>query len=238
MLTVFLAGRGEYRRGEVRTAVERGFVGLVPPDEPGILLADPNDPYVHLYCRFAGAFATSVALQIIAERGRRFFRSSSFLSVAGHLRRIGYVGRSSRRESAGFDARDLRLLEALVVLQGTAASRPRVSGEDIRHYLVENLDQPTDLDRMARDLAVSRSTLCRRAREDLGMSVLRVHERVKIRWAETLLRDTELTVAEIAAHVGYSDAFYFSRVFKKHLGMSPRAYRRSAGGFPAENLRI
>jgi AraC-like DNA-binding protein len=238
MLTVFLAGRGEYRRANVRTSVERGFVGLVPPDDPGILMADPEDPYVHLYCRFGGSFAVALAERIIAENGSRFFRSSSFFAVAGHLRRIGHVGQSSRRDSPGFHGRDIRLLEALVLLQGTASARAHVSGDDIRHYLMEHLDQPTDLDRMARDLAVSRSTLCRRARHDLGSSVQQVHEREKIRWAETLLRETELTIGEIAAHVGYSDGFYFSRVFKKQVGVSPRAYRRQTNGFPAPHLRI
>ncbi|MDI4644773.1 helix-turn-helix domain-containing protein [Cohnella sp. F6_2S_P_1] len=43
--------------------------------------------------------------------------------------------------------------------------------------------------------------------------------------AKTLLRSTPLKFYEIAGQVGYADPNYFSLLFKKHAGMSPRDYR-------------
>jgi AraC-like DNA-binding protein len=40
-----------------------------------------------------------------------------------------------------------------------------------------------------------------------------------------LLRETDLSVKEIANRLGYEDQFYFSRLFKLVNGISPRAYR-------------
>jgi len=42
-----------------------------------------------------------------------------------------------------------------------------------------------------------------------------------------LLEQTSLSMAEIAYQVGYDDALYFSRVFRKVLGLAPSTYRKS-----------
>jgi YesN/AraC family two-component response regulator len=45
--------------------------------------------------------------------------------------------------------------------------------------------------------------------------------------AKNILLNTERTVKEIAISLGYGDAFYFSRLFKKYAGMSPANFKRS-----------
>jgi AraC-like DNA-binding protein len=50
--------------------------------------------------------------------------------------------------------------------------------------------------------------------------------RLKIQRACQLLDTTELRVNEVAAAVGSTDPFYFSRFFRKITGQSPRAYRQ------------
>jgi AraC-like DNA-binding protein len=44
--------------------------------------------------------------------------------------------------------------------------------------------------------------------------------------AKSLLSDTRLSVSGIANICGYSDQYYFSRLFKKHTGVTPSEYRR------------
>jgi YesN/AraC family two-component response regulator len=41
---------------------------------------------------------------------------------------------------------------------------------------------------------------------------------------------TSLSVQEIAVRTGYGDAYYFSRIFKKVTGLSPKSYRKSSKG--------
>ena len=41
-----------------------------------------------------------------------------------------------------------------------------------------------------------------------------------------LLRETDLSISEVARRVGYEDALYFSRLFKRYMGVSPRAFRQ------------
>lgn len=49
--------------------------------------------------------------------------------------------------------------------------------------------------------------------------------RRRIEQARVLLRSTEATVGELAAELGFSDAFHFSRTFKRLMGMSPQVFR-------------
>jgi LacI family transcriptional regulator len=57
--------------------------------------------------------------------------------------------------------------------------------------------------------------------------------RIRMERASRLLRETDLSLAEIASRAGFADANYLSIAFKKQTGVSPRAYRaekRSPGG--------
>ena len=48
---------------------------------------------------------------------------------------------------------------------------------------------------------------------------------IRLNQAKELLISSSLNVGEIAAIVGYENALYFSRVFRKYAGLSPSAYR-------------
>ena len=47
---------------------------------------------------------------------------------------------------------------------------------------------------------------------------------------------TNKTIKEIAYHLGYTDEFYFSRLFKSHTDISPQLYRETVGFGKAEGL--
>lgn len=53
--------------------------------------------------------------------------------------------------------------------------------------------------------------------------VYRVQHRIRL--AQQLLKESSLSVSEIADHLGYSDVFFFSRQFKTYTGLSPRHFR-------------
>jgi len=57
------------------------------------------------------------------------------------------------------------------------------------------------------------------------MSPVDYRNRIRITNACSLLESTSLSVEEIAALVGFETPFYFSRLFKRAMGVSPRQYR-------------
>jgi AraC-like DNA-binding protein len=232
MLTVVRSGTGLYHsRGSVER-VGPGTIGLVlPSTDPGLLMADPDDPYDHCYCRFAGREALSMArAAVIARGGRRFFEDSRWVEVSGIVE--GMLSRWRQAAPTGDAWMDqaecelARILSLLVVPVQTG--RMRLSGDEIRRYLNEHLAEPLDLGRMAKHFHMSRSQFSRRAHQLLGDRLSAVSTRLKIDFSMALLAAStlELGVAEIARRVGYEDPLYFSKVFRRRVGTSPSHYRR------------
>ncbi|MDF2669804.1 MAG: two component transcriptional regulator, AraC family, partial [Paenibacillus sp.] len=48
----------------------------------------------------------------------------------------------------------------------------------------------------------------------------------RVQVALDLLQSTEMTISEIAEHVGYAPAYNFSKVFKQKMGITPKQYRK------------
>ncbi|MBU5348306.1 helix-turn-helix domain-containing protein [Paenibacillus lautus] len=64
-------------------------------------------------------------------------------------------------------------------------------------------------------------------KEHTGISPIQYLNKIRIDHAKLLLRNTALPVKQIAEESGFSDSFYFSRLFHKVTGMSPRDFRNS-----------
>lgn len=79
---------------------------------------------------------------------------------------------------------------------------------------------------LAERLHVSESTLSKRFREETGRTAGSYLDELLHRQCSRLLLSSELSMAEIAEQLGFSDPFYFSRFFKKKQGETPSGYRR------------
>ncbi|WP_442940280.1 helix-turn-helix domain-containing protein [Nostoc sp.] len=62
-----------------------------------------------------------------------------------------------------------------------------------------------------------------------GTTVLGYVQFLRLEQAQQLLKDTNLTVAEIASQVGYESITHFRCLFKRQFGMTPREYRHHKG---------
>ena len=78
---------------------------------------------------------------------------------------------------------------------------------------------------LARRLSISTSHLHRVFSQEIGMAPHEFLTRTRVAKAKTLLAGTDLQVADVASSVGITDPNYFSRMFRKHAGKPPTAYR-------------
>lgn len=81
------------------------------------------------------------------------------------------------------------------------------------------------IDSIASTLGVDRSTLSRHFRKETGVTLIQYLISMRIQNAITLLRGSDLSVAEIASRCGYGDAGYFRRVFRQRMGQTPSEFR-------------
>jgi signal transduction histidine kinase/AraC-like DNA-binding protein/ABC-type sugar transport system substrate-binding protein len=80
---------------------------------------------------------------------------------------------------------------------------------------------------LARHVALSQDYLTACFRKELGVTPITYLNRYRVNQAKQLLTDTDQSVTEIALQVGFSDSGYFSRVFRREVGLSPEAYRQA-----------
>lgn len=94
-------------------------------------------------------------------------------------------------------------------------------------YIHEHYELPLTIDSLASILECSPRHLARLFRNsDIGQSPSDYLIQFRMQKASELLIQTELTLQDIAINVGYQDGYYFSRMFKKYMGLSPIRYRQ------------
>ncbi|MEE4217773.1 MAG: AraC family transcriptional regulator [Xanthomonadales bacterium] len=92
-------------------------------------------------------------------------------------------------------------------------------------YMLENIAEPLRLEDFAQQAGLSVSHFSEQFRDRTGQSPISYFTQIKVQHACRLLDLTEKPVKAIAIETGYRDPYYFSRVFKKHMGLSPENYR-------------
>ena len=110
--------------------------------------------------------------------------------------------------------------------------------KDMLRYIQDNFHKDISLTDIASHTYRSVYYSSHVFKEAIGDSPVNYIIRLRIEKAKSLLRDSSLSVGEIASQVGYDDVHYFSNIFKKNAGISPTNYRKqleSNYSIPIEN---
>jgi transcriptional regulator GlxA family with amidase domain len=97
---------------------------------------------------------------------------------------------------------------------------------DISTFVLEHLDEPLPVARVAAGIGMSPRTLSRWCREHLHESPAEIVRRLRIDEAQRLLEETPLPLKDITARTGLGDPSTMWRAFAQHLGITPAAYRQ------------
>lgn len=121
---------------------------------------------------------------------------------------------------------DLRKLSKKV---SALQQRERSVVHDIVDYIEQHYDEDLTLQHISDRFHLSREYISRRFKQELQENVSDCITRTRIDKAKLLLLNPQLRIVQIAEMVGYRDEKYFSKVFKKVIGLSPSQYRARAG---------
>ncbi|EOH91774.1 hypothetical protein I588_01190 [Enterococcus pallens ATCC BAA-351] len=91
-----------------------------------------------------------------------------------------------------------------------------------------NKSSHLSLQELAELTNLSTSYLSRLLKEELGQPFSQFYAELKVRWAKDLLESSNMTISEISDELGYVEASYFVRSFKKIAGITPLKYRKVA----------
>jgi len=155
----------------------------------------------------SGAFTAyaDLALWIVAEQAGP--------SIARAVARFSLIGKTRASQAPYADLR-------------AARGRPRGFARDVERWLSEHVAERYSLEAAAAAFGFSTRTFLRRVKQDTDKSPLEMLQAIRLEQAKRLLETTSLSVAEIAARVGYGDAPSFHRLFVRQVSITPAAYRR------------
>ena len=225
-------GNGRLAVGESVHRVRSGDVVIYLPREPHSYQPDPGASLTATVITFVPADdpASSAVLERLGSR--RHFDSMPESATLCDL--IG--GRA--QSDLEYERQAAEHLLASLICMLVASVDPEPAGNRIpaidaaMEQLYVQVD--TRLADVASDLGVTPEAIRKQFQRHFGESPMHYFSAYHSRRIAVALRETDATLRELADRFGFSDEFHLSRVFKRHMGVSPAQYRQSVNGRPHE----
>ena len=216
MLHFVFRGSG-YLNGQ---RVEAGQMFLVRPNELSVWKPDPEDPWEYGYVNGKGAFYETLLTEMGLDKAS--VRPFRFPKQTETLFQLGLYPDDSLYHAGLFTA--ICRLQIAAVEEETA-SVPMNHLRDAVQY-IESRSGRTTAAACAEYLHLSRSYLCALFDQHYHQSLQSYIISCRMDYAASLLRYSKMTISEVASMAGYRDPLQFSKAFSKHMGSSPRSYRK------------
>ena len=117
------------------------------------------------------------------------------------------------------------LSNELLCSESLGDAENRTLAEIVYHYIKQNYRYTLSTKHLSEIFFVTPSYLSRCFSQCYGITITDFIAKVRIEHAKRLLITTNASIGSISLNVGYDDANYFTRVFKKNTGFSPKDYR-------------
>lgn len=102
-------------------------------------------------------------------------------------------------------------------------------------WLNSNFQTPVSGERLEQEFDGNFDYMNRVFKQVTGQTIFQYLTQVRIQHAKALLRHTPMKISEAGRRSGFPDEYYFSRIFKKHTGMSPASYAKSISSGEPKN---
>ncbi|WP_245855809.1 AraC family transcriptional regulator [Paenibacillus rigui] len=225
---VYIAGgSGTYRiHGQEKQSVRKGSFFIFFPDATFDYGPDPNATWDEFYFTLEGSRIQEWLTTWLTEPGK-LRQAGVDDAYDSKMERIFMLMESGN--PANLDRAAL-LLESLLYewMLNSQPQSPSAAADPVARLmddLSSSIHQPFDAARVCERHHISMSTLRRIIHKYTGHSLHEYVHRLKIAEAKNMLLNTHQSVKDTALSLGFKDVFYFSRLFKKYVGVSPQHFR-------------
>jgi AraC family transcriptional regulator, transcriptional activator for feuABC-ybbA operon len=238
------AGKGSFVVGDREIPVERGALFLTSPGQWHSFGNGENDSVEYCEVTFefksrAGAVLTLPFNEVMSAWAGAPCPELLNIAADSELQAL-FMNEVERMARIGFmNERDFQLylnegLARIFLGLYTHAymrrpASPAVDAmQSVHEHIHKHYNEALRLPALAKLAGVTPNYLSRRFKHRYGAAPIYYQHRLRIQAASDLLRTTEHPIKRIAEIVGFSDVYFFSRMFKKIQGVPPGAYRRTA----------
>lgn len=231
ILIYCVEGKGEIRLNETGHMVLADHFFIIPAGMPHTYHSDEQTPWSIYWIHFSGLksgnYSRFACQALPIERGKTSRindRLDLFSEIFRNLDRgfsnetLEYVNLCLSHLLASFTH-----LSQFRLIKESGEKDPVVQSIN---FMLEQLTQKLKLDEIATETGLSASHYSRLFQNRTGHSPIDYFIQLKVQRACRLLDNSGGMIADIAREMGFDDQFYFSRVFRKVMGMSPVEYRK------------
>ncbi len=226
-------GKGTFRSAagpSEGVTVEKGTMILLRPGELHSYCPNTSTGWTEYYIGFEGAAFDRLIDRLGLGKGQQVWPIGLHSELTQLYRRAIEIAADNKTAPqpllAGIVQHMIGLLNYLLRNRtGHATDLLEQSVEKAKIIMDERVSGEIDLYDLASELNLSYSWFRKTFKEYTGHSPARYFQLLKLRRAQRLLSDTELSIKEIAYSLGYKSTEHFFSIFKKHTGCTPTAYR-------------
>ncbi|MBN2024157.1 MAG: helix-turn-helix domain-containing protein [Pirellulales bacterium] len=232
VLTYCVAGQGWCEIGGRRWLIPEDTVLLVPAGAPHCYGAAADDPWSMYWIHFTGRAAGDYARLLGATAENPLFRlvrSQEILSVFEMTYRLMHNVHAHMQLVAASGAL-AHFLGMANIARHSVNNRSHTAEVNVRKtvlFMREHLGGRYSLRQFAQMAHMSAHHYCSLFKTRHGFSPIEYFNRLKIQHARELLTGSGMQIRQIARDLGFDDPYYFSRLFRRIVGVSPAQYRKS-----------
>lgn len=235
ILIYCIEGSGWISVDGVRSNLHKDQVFIIPKNTPHTYAASDKNPWTIYWLHFGGEKAEQI---IFNDRKTPFLKSANHNLADERIRLFDSIYYSLESEYSATN-----LVYSAIVLMHFLGSfsfeqqfgwQKEINERDVTgkaiNFMRTNINRKLNLQEIAEQCNISVSHFCLVFKKSTSHTPVEYFNNLRIQRACELLDFTSMSVKSIADNLGFSDAFYFSRVFKKVIGQSPGSYRRHKSG--------
>lgn len=222
-------GKGHLSTDSYHGDISRGELFILPPGEKHRYEADHTEPWTLFWCHFRGELAGEYFKHVYQHDDQLVIETHD-VHVLASFREMVQLARHSFTIDAFIQVGCVLKQLLSTIERISSAQHRRRMGIDlvaIQSYMHQNINKPITLQELSDLSRLSKYHFSRRYHELTGFAPLQHFIHLKVAHSCYLLEQTKLSISDIAYQLGYDDALYFSRVFKKEMKLSPSQYRKS-----------
>ncbi|MDF2503531.1 AraC family transcriptional regulator [Clostridium sp.] len=231
LIHFILEGKGTFRVKDKEYRLERNQGFLICPDIITYYEADKNEPWVYTWVGFKGIKAKNYLKLANLDEDNPIFQCEGEDLVKNCFEGM-------RKASVLKNGKELRLQGLLsIFLSELIEKSPDSKIIDSNYkelyikktldFIETNFSRNITVPEMAKNIGLNKNYFSNFFKENIGISPQQYLIQFRMNKACELMKNSTLTISDISRSVGYNDPLGFSKIFKKAMGISPKAYRES-----------
>lgn len=218
------SGKGKLVIRDKTYHIHQGQFFIIYPGQSAYYKADKNNPWLYRWIEFNGDFAKVFMESAGFSKNNSVNDDDEKSSVGNAIKTLISVGETS------FEHIMSLFWNTISILTNGSMNNKKLTRTELyisaaENYIKSNIHKKVTVQEVADFLGISRNHLSRIYKQATETTIQQYIISIKLDTAAQYLKNTDLSIGEIASNVGYSDSLEFSKVFKKYFNVSPSQWR-------------